>query len=335
MRSLRGACVLGILMAVALVGTPAASAAIEVGDQCAANVAEGPYSMVPEDTATAGPLPLATPVSGVVTSWKVNSAFPEAVPERLAVFRPTGSAGTFQVVGESNEGSVGPGSNVFSTRIPVQAGDRMGLVAVSLDSPAYCLTGNTGDHAWFFIGSAGTGSTHLFSAGVEVRVPVVAVIEPDKDGDGYGDETQDKCPQSAAYQGPCPAITLEAFPIALKRSVVVLVSASETTQVQVFGQVGWKPRHRGGALASKTREPGDHKSTGVTVGLPGDTQIVKPGEVARFNVKLPKTVKRQLRQVPPGKSLKGTITARTVDLAGRVTDRVVNIHLKGQGAAGR
>jgi hypothetical protein len=335
MRSLRGAGVLGVLLAVALMAAPAASAAIEVGDQCTANVAEGPYSMVAEDTATAGPLPLATPASGVVTSWKVNSAFPEAVPERLAVFRPTGGAGNFQVVGESDEGSVGPGSNIFPTRIPVQAGDRMGLVAVTFDSPAYCFTGNSGDHAWFFIGSVGTGSPHLFAAGTEVRVPVVAVIEPDRDGDGYGDETQDKCPQSAVYQGECPTITLEAFPIALKRSVLVLVSASEATQVQVFGQVSWKPRHKGGALASKTRKPGDHKSAGVTVGLPGDTQIVKPGEVARFNVKLPIPVKRQLRQVPPGKSLKGTITARTVDLAGRVTDRVVNVHLKGQEAVSR
>jgi hypothetical protein len=210
----------------------------------------------------------------------------------------------------------------------------MGLVAVSLDSPAYCITGDTGDHAWFFNGSTGTGSTHLFAAGVEVRVPVVAVIEPDKDGDGYGDETQDKCPQSAAYQGPCPTITLEAFPIVLKRSVLILVSASETSSVQVFGQVNWKPRHKGGALASKTRKPGGHKSIGVIVGLSGGTQTVSPGQVARFNVKLPNSVKRQLRQVPSDKSLKGTLTARTIDLAGRVTDRAINIRLKGQETPG-
>jgi hypothetical protein len=87
-------------------------------------------------------------------------------------------------------------------------------------------------------------------------------------------------------------------------------------------------------LASKTRKPGDHKSTGVIAGLIGGTQTVSPGQVARFNVKLPNSVKRQLRQIPTGKSLKGTITARTTDLAGRVMDRVINIHLKGQEAAG-
>lgn len=334
MRSLRGAGVVGVLMAVALMGAPAASAAIEVGDECAGDTAEGPYSLIPVERASEGPLPLAAPTGGVVTGWKVNSARSEPVFERMAVFRFTGVAGKFQVVGESNEETVNQGANAFSTRIPVQAGDRFGPVAVEIDSPLFCATGNAADHAWVFVGSAGLGSTHTYAAGTEIRVPLMAVIEPDKDGDGYGDETQDKCPQSAAYQGPCPTITLEAFPIALKRSVLVLVSASETSSVQVFGQVGWKPRHKGGALASKTRNPGGHKSTGVIVGLSGKTQTVSPGQVARFNVKLPKSVKRQLLQVPPGKSLKGTVTARTTDLAGRVTDRVVNIRLKGQGPSG-
>ncbi len=321
----------GLVLAFALIAAPSASAAIEVGDECAANVAEGPYSMLPEDTASGGSLPLATPVNGVVTSWKVNSALSEAVPERMAVFRSTGSAGTFQVVGESNEASVGPGSNVFPTRIPVQAGDRMGLVAVTIDSPAYCFTGDSGDFAWFFNGSAGTGSTHLFAAGNGVRVPLVATIEPDRDGDGYGDETQDQCPQSAAYQGPCPTISLDAFPIVLKRSVLVLVSASEASSVQVFGQVGWRPRHKGGALASKTtKKPGDHISTGVIVGLSGGTTLVKPGSVTPFNVKLPKSVMHHLSQISPKRVVKGTITARTTDLAGRVTEHAIAIRLHGQ-----
>lgn len=331
MRVLRGVVALGMLFMLALVGASPAAAAIEVGDDCVANVAEGPYSMFPEDTATGGSLPLATPVSGVVTSWKVNSTFPETVPERLAVFRSTGKAGTFQMVGESNEAGVGPGSNVFPTRISVQAGDRMGLVGVTVDSPAYCFTGDSGDLAWFYNGSAGTGSTHLFAAGNGVRVPVVATIEVDKDSDGYGDETQDGCPQSAAYQGPCPTISLDAFPIVLKRSVLVLVGASETASVQVFGQVGWRPRHKGGALASKTtKKPGGHASKGVTVGLSGGTTTVKPGEVTPFNVALPKSVKRHLSQISPKQSVKGTITARTTDLAGRVTEHTITIRLHGQ-----
>lgn len=331
MRSLRAVALVGMVLALALAAAPGASASIEVGDDCAANVAEGPYSVFPEATASGGSLPLATPVSGVVTSWKVNSALSEAVAERLAVFRSAGIAGTFQVIGESNEVSVAPGSNVFPTRVPVQAGDRIGVVAASLDSPAYCLTGNNDDVARFFDGNAGTGSTHLFAAIEEVRVPVVATIEPDKDADGYGDETQDGCPQSAAYQGPCPTIALDSFPIVLKRSVLVLVSASEAASVQVFGQVGWRPRHKGGALASKTpKKPGDQMSTGVIVGLSGGTTLAKPGEVTPFNVKLPKSVLRHLDQIAPKRVVKGTITARTTDLAGRETEHTITIRLHGR-----
>ncbi|HEU4735455.1 MAG TPA: hypothetical protein VFS48_00305 [Solirubrobacterales bacterium] len=330
MRTLRGTVALGMLIVVAVAGAPSASAAIEIGDECTGNAAEGPYSLVPEERASGGALPLVAPAGGVVTSWKVNSAHPEPVFERMAAFRATGKAGVFQVIGESSEETVSPGANTFPTRIPIQAGDRFGPVAVELDSPLFCSTGDDGDRTWAFVGSAGLGSTHQYKAGVQVRVPLVAVIEPDKDGDGYGDETQDKCPQSAAYQGPCPTITLEAFPIALKRSVLVLVSASSESSIQVFGQVGWKRRHRGGALASKTRKPGDQLGTGVIVGLAGGTQSLKPGEIGRFNVKLPKSVKRQLRQVPSGKSLKGTISARTTDLTGQVVERTIAIRLPGQ-----
>jgi hypothetical protein len=329
MRSLRAVALVGTVLALALTVVPGASASIEVGDECAANEA-GRYSQVPEEQASGGALPLATPISGVVTAWKVISAYPEPVAEWMAAFRPAKSGGTFQVVGASNEEIVNTGPNTFPTRIPVQAGDRFGPVPVY--ETLFCNTGNTGDHTWSFPGSVGLGSSHTFAAGVDVRVPLIIVIEPDRDGDGYGDETQDGCPQSAAYQGPCPTISLDTFPIVLKRSVLVLVSASEASWVHVFGQVGWRPRHKGGALASKTaKKPGDHHSTGVIVGISGGTTLSKPGEVTPYNVKLPKSVIRHLSQISPKQVVKGTITAQTTDLAGRVVEHTITIRLHGRG----
>ena len=330
MRSLRAIALVGAVLAIALIGASSASAATEVGDECAGDTAGEPFTLVPESHVPSGPLPLAVPSGGVVTAWKVNSTYPSPVPEVMAAFRPV-DTGKFQVTGESVEESVDPGLNVFPARIPVQQGDRIGLVPVGDESPLYCATTESGDHTWSLRGSVGVGSTHQFAAGVFVRVPLVSVIEPDRDGDGYGDETQDGCPQSAAYHGPCPTITLDAFPIVLKRSVLILVSASEASSVQVFGQVGWKARHKGGALASKTPNPGSHKSVGVIVGLSGGSETVQPGEIASFNVKLPKSVKRQLAQTPRGKSLKGTITAQTTDLAGRLAEHTITIRLPGQG----
>jgi hypothetical protein len=330
MRSLRAVALIGAVLATALIGAPAATAASEVGDECVGNLAEGPFTLVPEAHASGGALPLSVPTGGVVTAWKVNSGLTATVPEFMAAFRPTGKAGTFEVVGESNQEDVKQGLNVFPTRIPVQAGDRFGPVPVGDESPVFCSTGNSGDAAWSFPGSVGVGSIHTYAAGVKTRVPLIAVIEPDRDGDGYGDETQDGCPQSAAYQGPCPTITLDAFPIVLKRSVLVLVGASEASWVHVFGQVGWRPRHKGGALVSKTK-PADHISKGVIVGLSGGTTLAKPGEVTPFNVKLPKSVVRHLSHMPPKQVVKGTITAQTTDLAGRVTEHTITIRLHGRG----
>jgi hypothetical protein len=333
MRSLRAVALVGTVLVLALVAAPGASAATEVGDECTANEAAAQFTLVPEAHVPSGPLPLAAPSAGVVTAWKVKSEYPDPVPEVMAAFRPAGT-GKFQVVGESNEESAGPGLNVFPTRIPVQAGDRLGLTPVGTGSPLICATTETGDHTWSLPGSVGVGSTHQFAAGVFVRVPLVAVIEPDRDGDGYGDETQDKCPQSAAYQGPCPTISLDSFPIVLKRSVLVLVSASESSSVQVFGQIGWRPRHKGGALASKTPKPAGPVKKGVIVGLSGGTTLVKPGETVPYNVKLPKSVLRHLSQISPKQVVKGTITARTTDLAGQTVDHTITIRLHGRGPAG-
>jgi hypothetical protein len=329
MRSLRGAGVLGVLVAIALVSVPSASAATEAGDDCVANTKEGIYTLVPLQRVSPSAIPLTAPVSGVVTSWKVNSGVSEGTPEQMRVLRPTGAPNEFLTVGESAEQTVVQGANVFPTRIPVQAGDHFGVFGTVQDV-VFCGGADPGDTAGAFLISASVGSAHVFTPTTNVRIPMIAVIEPDKDGDGYGDETQDQCPQSAAYQGPCPAISLDAFPIVLKRSVLVLVSSSSESSVQVFGQVGLRQRPKGGARASKTKKPDDLKSTGVVVGLAGGTQTLKLGEIGRFNVPLPKSVKRQLSQTPRGKSVKGTLTARTTDLTGKVVDRTIAIRLRGQ-----
>jgi hypothetical protein len=328
MRALRGVTLVGILTLVALLGTTSASASTEVGNTCPVDVGRENATELQLSKAAGSATPIAVPAAGVVTSWKVTIPPTDAVVvQRMRVFRPAGNPNEFTAVAETPYEVLPPGSNVTATRIAVQPGDRIG--AYGPFGTVTCLTANPDDVMGTFTGDALVGETHTFTPSSGEQVAISALVEPDRDGDGYGDETQDRCPEKAALQTPCPTIALEAFPIVLKRSVLVLVSASSESSVQVFGQVGWKPRHKGGALASKTPKPA--APTGVIAGLSGGTLTVKPGEIARFNVKLPSSVKRQLRQIPPGKSLKGTITARTTDLAGRVTDRAINIRLRGQG----
>lgn len=331
----------GLVLALALVGVPSASAGTEVGTDCAAEIASVGTTLVPLTRSSQSPWPIAVPAAGVVTEWSVfwTSESLAPVPQKLKVVRPTAGPNEFQVVAESPVEGVLKGRNSFGMRIPVQAGDRFGLYGPD-GHTLFCDEAGAGETMGFAFDDLAPGSMTTFTPQADgEQVPVIAVVEPDGDGDGYGDETQDLCPQSPNVHNACPQlppkITLDAFPIVLKRSVLVLVSASSEASVHVFGQTSWKLRPKGDARASKTRKPGDHKSTGVIVGLNGGTQTVKPGEVARFNVKLPKSVKRRLSRIPPSESLKGTITARTTDLAGRVTDRVINIRLKGQETAGR
>ncbi len=336
MRSLRAVALAGASLAIALVGAPTATAATEVGNNCTgANTTEPNFTIGQIAQSSSNPLPLTAPAAGVVTKWKSKSAFGTSFLDRLVVLRATGLPNSFLTVGESAYENIAHGQNTFDTRMTVQAGDRFGLSA-SYPSGAglFCNTSDPADHMGAFHGDTGGGAPTEFTEIPGTAVAVSAVIEPDRDGDGYGDETQDGCPQSAAYQGPCPTITLDAFPIVLKRSVLVLVGASEASWVHVFGQVGWRPRHKGGALASKpATKPGDHVSPGVIVGLSGGTTIAKPGEVTPYNVKLPKSVIRHLDQISPKQVVKGTITAQTTDLAGRVTEHTVTIRLHGKGRA--
>jgi hypothetical protein len=65
MRSLRGAGVLGVLMAIALVVAPGASAAIEVGNTCNADYANENVTELQLAKAPGDPTPVVVPAAGV------------------------------------------------------------------------------------------------------------------------------------------------------------------------------------------------------------------------------------------------------------------------------
>lgn len=330
MRSLRATALVGTVLAVMLAAASPA-AANEVGSDCDASGMVVGATLFPLTGSPQNQLPISVTASGVATQWKVRSPGPDPHTEKLKVIRPEFGSKQVRVVAESGFENVADGHEAFGIRIPVQVGDRFGVTGNSGGGAIACIPGKAGDAAGAFFEETQPGSTHDFSEEDGVQAAVSVVIEPDRDGDGYGDETQDKCPQSAAYQGDCPTLSLDSFPIVLKRSVLLLVTAGESASVQVFGQVGWRPRHKGGALASKTTtKPGDHLTKGVIVGLDGGTTTVKPGEVTPFNVKLPKSVLRHLNQISPKRVVKGTITARTTDLAGRAVEHTITIRLHGR-----
>ena len=135
------------------------------------------------------------PIDGVVTSWQMITSVLEPFAEAIKVMRPTPSPTAFEVTAESGYGIVSAGTNTFATRLPVQAGDRFG--GYGLKGAFTCHpAGTAADKMGLEAGNPTPDSPFASSAKhTDELSPVLVKIEPDADHDGYGDETQDACPQ--------------------------------------------------------------------------------------------------------------------------------------------
>jgi len=306
------------LMTAALIGASSASAASEFGDNCAANETTelGESATLFALTAAGDPLPLIAPSDGVITKWSLNAA-PELPPafQTLEVVRQTGPSSVL-VVGKSGQ-NISPGSNSFDTRIPVKAGDHLGLSAGAGVPLLFCLVPGPKNLLAVFL-SAPTGSTVTLAGETEAeaRVPAVAVLEPDADNDGYGDETQDKCPQSAASQAACPVVA-PIPPVALgtsakikKALVNVLVTSSPQASVTVAGTV--------------------KLGKGKSVKLSGGTQVVTPGAIAKFTLLFSEKLKAKLQELSRKQFLWLNLGATAPNSAGVVATSNLKVKLKGQ-----
>ena len=298
------------LTAISLIGAPAASAAAEFGDNCAGNeVSKSDDVTFFALTAPGNPLPLTAPGAGVITKLKSNiePGLPP-VPHTLRVLRQTG-AKTVQLVGEAS-GVVSAGTNTFDSRIPVQAGDRLGFFGPS-GAVIYCNVPGAKNPAGAFEGGIGVGgSTPFVEVGSEGRIPVFAVLEPDADNDGFGDETQDKCPQNAAVQVPCPVVALSTSGNVKKGLATVLVTSNLQTPVTVAGSVTL--------------------GKGKTAKLNGGTQIVTPGAIAKFTLLFPQKLKAKLKELGQKRFLWLNLTSTAPNLVGPATASGLKVKLKGQ-----
>jgi hypothetical protein len=304
----------------ALVGANSASAATIFGSGCTATKVTDGAIWVSTGHGAGSPLPVTAPISGVITEWSVNAnivieqegklagELPRALQQRLVVARLEGP-GSFKVVGEAAGGSLGKGSNTYGARISVQAGDFLGIAGNPFT--AYCETGDEADAMAAATGGTPVGS--IFKA-MEIKsrlqVPIAARIEPDVDGDGYGDETQDKCPQSAAYQTPCPVVTVSSLSLTHPKAVTVYVSSSLSAPVAVTGTV----------------KLGKGKT--ATLSAPGQT--VAPGTLGRFNLALPKPVLDTLAKLSTKKLLTVTVSASATNVTGSPSTATSTLKLRGQ-----
>jgi hypothetical protein len=158
----------------------------------------------------------ATTAPGVIVRWRVLNQQPG--PYRIEVVTPnTATTGGvfrgYHVLEKSAVGNVAAAPAVantyqassFPARVPIPAGAYVGLVVPENWFPA--LTPSPGGESTFSLDNApAEGVTAVTGENHNGTVEYDADIEPDVDGDGYGDVTQDSCPSSAAvHEGPCPA----------------------------------------------------------------------------------------------------------------------------------
>ena len=145
----------------------------------------------------------AAPFTGVISSWSFQGGPVAPQQLKLKVARAAGTD-SFTIVGESaTESPAASAPNTFPTRISVQAGDVIGFFISGVD-PECGRLDTPGYSIHFLLGDPPPGITSTYMPLPDRQIDVSAILEPDCDRDGFGDETQDPTPA-------CPrTLTLDA-----------------------------------------------------------------------------------------------------------------------------
>jgi hypothetical protein len=150
------------------------------------------------------------PSDGVIVRWRarmVGSA-------QLVVARYTADDTAFRVaISDPASGSTTASPMEAATRLPIKAGDRIGI---ALPGPTQILfrDPHTGADTDFWSEAPNNFDTTPKAAGSadgQLTLLFNADLEADADGDGFGDESQDGCPTDPARQGACADVTIPLF----------------------------------------------------------------------------------------------------------------------------
>jgi hypothetical protein len=244
-------------------------------------------------TQAAGHSSYIAPYNGVLTSFS-HQANGTAGQVRALVLADGPTNLQLVVAGKSEKQTVRPSSlNVFATRVPIRAGQRLALW-YSATSMACVTSGYSGDatlaQASFNPDTSGTfvaSGVVADSSGTTLRPNIAATLEPDRDGDGYGDITQDGCPASGQIVAPCPdtKITKRPHPRPTRSKAKVKVKftasiAGSSFQCRLDGHKKWKAC---GSPYKKRLGIGRHKLQ-VRAVSPAGVPDPKPAKV-RFRIR--------------------------------------------------
>jgi RTX calcium-binding nonapeptide repeat (4 copies) len=206
-----------LALAVTLLIPSSASAATTIGSSMptfAGDTVEcldsGGCTFVP--TSIAG-VPVVVPFKGVIVGWSAQVPAGGSAVD-LKVLRPA-DGGTFTARSTATGTTPDASGRMTSTaRVRVAAGELIGVDLANGEEIGIFGHSSFDSASLTFAPRLGTGGTRApdFTDSDDYEMLFNAVIEPDADGDGYGDETQDKCPDLAeTHLSPCtdaPVVTL-------------------------------------------------------------------------------------------------------------------------------
>jgi len=208
--------------------------------------------------------------AGTITSWSTNS-FNSGATYVFKVFRRTSDPDVFQVIAHSEPHSLLRGLNTVPVSIPVRSGDMIGLNASG--DPNSCTFAMPGDSVLSHAGDLSDGAAGEFSAVVDVRLNLSAVLVPSNDFT-LGAVTRDRRRGSAsmtAYVSNPGLVTISGN--GLKRQVAKSVAVPGPVPFQIASAGSFKRRleRKGKVTVSPTvtfyPAGGDPASKSITVRL--------------------------------------------------------------------
>jgi hypothetical protein len=208
MRKLARTLAATVLVATALMAAPSgAGAATTIGQVAPSTpvVDCGENQDLLQPTVTSGNAYVVPAGLGAITSWSTNADADADQMLTMKVFRKVADPATYQVVGHDGPRPLNSGVlNTFPASVAVMPGDVLGLHVPSNPSPGSpsCRFSAPGETYLFKSGNLADGQQDVFAPGIpDFRSNVSAVVEPDCDKDGLGDETRDTNTASCSGAG--------------------------------------------------------------------------------------------------------------------------------------
>lgn len=264
----RGIVPVATVVAALAAAVPAGAVTIGSATPVSESSGEGPATYVQTVDPTGGPTYAVPAGGGILTGWKarIGASSGTSATFKLKVVRPV-AGGQFTLVGETAVAIVGTDAYVetaAAARIAVQAGDRLALFVPG--SAAVGVSPAAGSEIRVTAGDA--SGTFAVTTPNPVRANVEATIEPDADGDGFGDLNQDGCPGIATLQvAPCAtdlAVSVAATPSTVAAGGAAGVVASfSATGAPALGATGTLTVPAGLEVLSATTVAGDCTGSGT------------------------------------------------------------------------